>query len=78
MGENKKFLRHKNTIVLTFSSVKAATIMGEKIPGVVPTQLMMPYKVPAKLGAKSWLFCKLEAVAAPLKPNEMVIIATQT
>lgn len=48
------------------------------MPGVVPRQLMIPYIVPAKLGAKSCELAKLEDVAAPLKPKEMVIIATQT
>lgn len=48
------------------------------MPGVVPRQLIIPYIVPAKLGAKSCELAKLEDVAAPLKPKEMVIIATQT
>lgn len=48
------------------------------MPGVVPKQLIIPYIVPAKLGAKSCELAKLEDVAAPLKPNEMVIMATHT
>lgn len=51
--------------------------MGEITPEVVPMQLIIPYRVPAKFGDKSWEFCKFVAVAAPLNPNDIVIIATQ-
>lgn len=39
-------------------------------------KLIIPYKVPAKFGAKSCAFCRLVNVDAPLKPREIVITAT--
>lgn len=44
----------------------------------VPTKLMIPYSVPAKLGARSWEFWRLVIVDAPLNPSESVMMATQT
>lgn len=43
----KEKVKKKNKKNLTFSSVNAATSMGEKKPGVVPRKFIMPYKVPA-------------------------------
>lgn len=60
-------------IVLTCSAVKDPTIYGEMKPDVLPTQLIIPYIVPAKLGARSWEFCKLVNVDAPFSPRENVI-----
>lgn len=45
-------------------------------PVVVPIKLISPYSVPAKFGAKSCEFCKFVKVDAPLKPSDVVIIAT--
>lgn len=59
--------------ILTCSAVRDPTITGEIKPDVLPTQLIIPYKVPAKLGARSCEFCKLVSVEAPLKPREKVI-----
>ena len=58
--------------------MKAATTNGAIKPDVVPTAFIMPYSVPAKLGAKSCEFCKFVKVAQPLNPSDKVIIATQT
>lgn len=58
--------------------MKCATINGEMNPLVVPTKLMIPYSEPAKFGARSCEFCRFVIVAAPLKPSERVMIATQT
>lgn len=62
--------------ILTRSSVKWATTIGVKKPVVVPTKLIAPYKDPAKFGAKSWEFWRFVKVDAPLKPSEVVMIAT--
>lgn len=60
----------------TRSLVKYPTTQGVIKPVVVPKKLISPYNVPAKFGAKSWEFCKLVTVDAPLKPSDAVIIAT--
>lgn len=64
--------------MLTRSAVKCATNTGLMNPLVVPTKLMIPYKLPAKFGAKSCEFCKFVMVAAPLNPRDNVMTATQT
>ena len=63
---------------MVFSSfVKSATNEGVMKPVVVPTKLIIPYRVPAKLGAKSCEFCRFVTVDAPLKPKLRVINVTQ-
>lgn len=61
---------------LTCCCVKYATTNGEMNPVVRPIKFTIEYTVPAKLGDKSWAFCRFVCVAAPLKPNEAVISAT--
>lgn len=41
-------------------------------PVVPPKQLTIPYKVPAKFGAKSWEFWRLVRVEAPFIPKANV------
>lgn len=47
---------------------------GPKKPDDIPMKFIIEYKVPAKFGPRSCVFCKLVKVAAPLKPNEAVRI----
>lgn len=57
--------------------MKWPTTSGVRKPVVVPKKLIIPYNVPAKFGARSCEFCKFVNVDAPLKPSEIVIMATQ-
>lgn len=55
-----------------FSNVSFSN--GPKKPDDIPIKFIIEYKVPAKFGPRSWQFCKLVRVAAPLKPSEAVKI----
>lgn len=50
--------------------------MGVINPVVPPMQFIIPYKVPAKFGDKSWEFWMLVIAEAPLNPNDIVRNAT--
>lgn len=67
-----------HSFIVFWSFVKWATNAGVMKPVVVPTKLMIPYRVPAKFGARSCEFCRFVTVDAPLKPKLRVIRATHT
>ena len=62
--------------ILTWPSIIFATAIGARNPAVLATQLVIPIKVPAKLGAISIWLQLIEINENPLHPTHMQINAT--